>query len=788
MPDRPVLLLLDGHSLAYRAFYALPVENFATTTGQPTNAVYGFISMLINAVRDEQPSHLAVAFDVSRKTFRSEQFAEYKANRSASPKEFAGQVDLIREVLEALGVAVVAVDGFEADDVIATLATQAGQERWETRILTGDRDCFQLVGADTTVLYPKRGVSELERMTPQAVQDRYGLSPSQYPDFAALRGDPSDNLPNIPGVGEKTATKWLQQYGSLDGLVEHVDEVGGKVGTALRDHLAQVLTNRRLTELVRSVPLEVELADLRLPPYEPARIDQIFDTLQFRVLRERLPDAWPGSEPTQTVARAEFEVGALDAREVANWLSKQEAVALASDATLASGTARLSVLGLAGDGAYWVELDQVGPDATTAISDWLADPERAKFVHDAKPLLHAAHARGWPVAGITCDTELAAYLAQPGRRTFGLEDVATQVLGEIPALGSDSAADGQLALDADVSSLGQRLAREAETIRRLAPELLALLADRESTSLLTDLELPVADVLVGMEADGIAVDAQHLAALAADFRAAVADSVAAAHESVGHPFNLGSPKQLQQILFDELGLPKTKKIKTGYTTDADALTGLYAKTEHPVLMHLLAHRDATRLLSTVEGLQRSVAKDGRIHTTFRQAVAATGRLSSTDPNLQNIPVRTEAGRRIRAAFVPGAGYEALLTADYSQIELRIMAHASRDERLIEAFSSGEDLHTSVARMVFGVEAADVDAEMRSKIKAMSYGLAYGLSSYGLSQQLGVETSEAAALDGGVLQALWRHPRLSAQRCGAGAAGWVHADVAGTPALLAGSQQ
>jgi DNA polymerase I len=743
--DQPTLLLLDGHSLAYRAFYALPVENFATTTGQPTNAVYGFTSMLINAVRDERPTHLAVAFDVSRKTFRSEEFSGYKATRSASPPEFAGQVDLIREVLDALGVVSLAVDRFEADDVIATLTRTAREAGWAVRIVSGDRDTFQLVDSDTTVLYPKRGVSDLDRITPEAVQARYGLTPTQYPDFAALRGDPSDNLPSIPGVGEKTAAKWVAQYGGLTGLVDHADDVAGKTGQSLRDHLAQVLQNRRLTELVRDVPLDAELSQLVVPAYDPSRVDAVFDALQFRVLRERLPQAWPGaadiaSQPAVTVA-----VEPIGTAGPVAWLGTHAdgptAVVVRGSTAIGAGQAQKVGLAVAGSAA-WFDVADLTAESALSWADWLADPGSAKTVHEAKPLLHAIAGNGWTLAGVVCDTALAAYLVQPGRRSFDLAELSAQYLGRSLAVTADDGADQLLFDDDDGAS---DLAVHAAAVADLATALTAILDERASRHLLSDLELPLLRVLYGMETVGIAVDDDTLAALARDYGTRAAAAESAAHAAVGHPFNLASPKQLQAVLFDELQLPKTKRIKTGFTTDAEALQGLFAATGHPVLGHLLEHRDATRLLITVDGLRRSVADDDRIHTTFNQTVAATGRLSSTEPNLQNIPIRTTEGRRIREAFVVGSGFVELLTADYSQIEMRIMAHLSGDAGLIDAFHSGEDLHTFVAGMVFDVDVSAVTAEQRSRIKAMSYGLAYGLSSYGLAQQLGVDTADAASL-------------------------------------------
>jgi DNA polymerase I len=743
------LLLLDGHSLAYRAFYALPVENFSTTTGQPTNAVYGFTSMLINVMRDEKPTHVAVAFDVSRHTFRNEAFAEYKANRTSSPSEFSGQVSLVKEVLDALGIVSVEKDGFEADDLIATLSTLAEGEGFDVLICTGDRDAYQLIDDHVTVLYPRKGVSDLVRTTPEVVRDKYGLEPAQYPDYAAIRGDPSDNLPNIPGVGEKTAARWIAEFGSLDELVEHVDEVKGKAGDLLRARLAQVLTNRRLTELVRDVPLDLRTDDLLLRPWDRERVHQVFDTLQFRVLRDRLYQTLEAPTPE---ADEGFEVDAaqLGPGELAKWLAEHATagrIGVSVRGYWGHGTGEATEIALAaadGVGA-WFDPAALEPADDAALAGWLADPERPKVMHDAKGPMHALNARGWPVAGLASDTELSAFLALPGQRSYDLADLVLRFLNrELRAEGAE--AGEQLSLDGgDELRRGESEAVRARAVLDLAEALDGDLERKGGRRLLDEVELPLVDVLASMERTGIAVDVDRLSALESSFGDAVKQAADDAYAAIGHEVNLGSPKQLQVVLFDDLGMPKTKRTKTGYTTDADALAELYAKTEHPFLEALLRHRDASRLRVTVEGLLKTVDDDGRIRTTFNQTIASTGRLSSTDPNLQNIPIRTEEGRQIREAFVVGDGCECLLTADYSQIEMRIMAHLSEDEGLIEAFTSGMDFHSATAARVFGVPAAEVTGGMRAKIKAMNYGLAYGLSAFGLSRQLAVDVSEAQTL-------------------------------------------
>jgi DNA polymerase I len=743
------LLLLDGHSLAYRAFYALPVENFSTSTGQPTNAVYGFTSMLINVLRDEEPTHVAVAFDVSRQTFRSEMFADYKANRSASPSEFKGQVELVKEVLAALHVPSLEVAGFEADDVIATMTTRAESEGFDVLICTGDRDALQLVSDHVTVLYPRKGVSDLSRMTPEAVADKYGLSPSQYPDFAALRGDPSDNLPNIPGVGEKTATKWVVEFGDLDTLVARVDEVKGKAGEALRAHLAQVVQNRQLTELVRDVPIEAMPGDLARQAWDRDEVATVFDSLQFRVLRDRLYATLTTAEPE---AEEGFDIDGrvLAVGELAGWLREHAGGAgrtgLHISGYWGAGSGDVTGVALAtpdGEGA-WFDPTEIDPADETAFAEWLSDAQRPKALHDAKGPTLAFAARGWTLVGVTSDTALSAYLARPDQRSYDLADLALRYLKR--ELRGEASDDGQLSFDgADEAAAAQSDVVRARAVLELADALDTDLEAKSSATLLRDVELPLVEVLAHMERTGIAIDTDHLGALEAHFGGAVKDAADEAFAVIGKEINLGSPKQLQVVLFDELGMPKTKRTKTGYTTDADALQALFVETAHPFLSALLRHRDATRLKITVDGLLKSVADDGRIHTTFNQMIAATGRLSSTEPNLQNIPIRTEEGRRIREGFVVGDGFESLMTADYSQIEMRIMAHLSEDAGLIEAFQSGEDLHAFTASRVFGVGPGDVTHEQRSKIKAMSYGLAYGLSAFGLSRQLSISPEEARGL-------------------------------------------
>ncbi|WP_205474581.1 DNA polymerase I [Nocardioides sp. SYSU D00038] len=756
MPEtavRPRLLLLDGHSLAYRAFFALPVENFSTTTGQHTNAVFGFTSMLINVLRDERPTHIAVAFDVSRQTFRLEEYAEYKAGRSKTPSEFSSQLPLIEEVLTAMRIPFLKKDGYEADDIIATLATQALNDEFEVLILTGDRDSLQLVSDRSTVLYPMRGVSDLARMTPAAVEERYGVPPQRYPELAALVGETSDNLPGVPGVGQGYAAKWLNQYDGLDNVITHADEITGKKGEALRAHLGDVIRNRRLNALVTDLDLEVGPRDVAWASWDRQAVHTLFDGLEFQVLRTRLLEAIPTEEDAVDDSGFDVAMRVLEPGEVAAWLAEHATgtrVGVHPVGHWQAGTGDVTALALATeDGAAYVAVETLDPDAERALADWLADPARPKVLHDAKGPMLALAGRGLPLAGLERDTALSAYLARPDQRSYDLADLTVRYLKRELKQGPSGADAGQEELLFDDLEGGSVVADTAMLHARAVLDLAAALDDeleeRGGTRLLAEVELPLVDLLAGMERIGIAVDVDHLESLEAHFAGEVKRAADEAFAVIGKEINLGSPKQLQVVLFDELGMPKTKRTKTGYTTDADALQALYVKTEHPFLLHLLRHRDVARLRQTIEGLLKTVQPDGRIHTTFNQLIAATGRLSSTDPNLQNIPIRTEEGRRIREGFVVGEGFESLMTADYSQIEMRIMAHLSQDEELIEAFRSGRDFHSITAAKVFDIPADQVGVEERAKIKAMNYGLAYGLSAFGLGQQLGIEPSDARVL-------------------------------------------
>ncbi|MES5981541.1 DNA polymerase I [Cutibacterium acnes] len=745
---QPILMVLDGHSMAFRAFYALPVENFTTSTGQHTNAVHGFVAMLINLLRNEKPTHVAVAWDLAGGTFRTTEYSEYKAGRAAIPPEFPGQVDLIKEVLDALRIVHLSKENYEADDILATLSTRATTEGFKTLLVSGDRDAMQLVNDQVTVLYPRKGVSDLARMTPEAVEEKYLVPPARYPELAALVGESADHLLGVPGVGPKTAVKWLTAYDGLENLIRQADTVKGKAGQSFRDHLDDVIRNRKLNALVRDLDLDLTLAELARHPWDPKATRAVFDTLEFRTLWDRVralateSDADGVDEVDDTL---EISGTVLEPRTLNDWLSTTAGrIGVDVTGSWGSGSGDVEAVALGGvDGnAVWFDAAELSPEDEDVFAAWLADKDRPKVMHSAKGPVEALAERGWEVAGLTCDTELASYLLHPDRRAHKFDDAVRTHLNV--ALGEAEENSDQAMLDFGEDHFAESMER-AVAVTRLADVMEKEVEARGGAELLHDVEMGVQRCLISMERAGIAVDTDIFEGLRSEFDERVTRAQEAAWEAAGEKINLSSPKQLQGVLFDKLDMPKTRRTKSGYTTDADALAGLYETTEHPFLAHLLEHRDAIKLRQTVDGLLKEIRDDGRVHTTYMQTVAVTGRLSSKDPNLQNIPMRTEEGRRIREGFVVGEGYESLLSADYSQIEMRIMAHVSGDQSLIDAFQSGQDFHTVTASHVFGVAPEDVSVAQRSKIKAMNYGLAYGLSAYGLSNQLKVSVGEAKEL-------------------------------------------
>ncbi|WP_435528085.1 DNA polymerase I [Microbacterium aurantiacum] len=732
---KPTLLVVDGHSLAYRAFYALPVDNFSTKDGQHTNGIYGFLSMLVNLIKAERPTHLAVAFDTSRQSFRTREYPEYKANRSETPAEFKGQIPLLQECLAAMSIPVLQQEDIEADDILATLAAEGAAAGFHVLVCSGDRDTIQLVNDDVTLLYPNvQGVSQLKRYDREAVIERYGVPPEQYPDIAALVGETSDNLPGVPKVGEKTAVKWLTQFGSLDALLDGADTIKGVVGGNLREHLDDVRRNRMLNRLMRDVELPVTPADLAVQPMDAQAVRDIFARLEFRTLLPRVFEV-AGLDPSVGAAPAADAEPlpaspTVNAGAVTEWLAAAEGV-IGVTVVVQGGLPHR--IGLATTSAA-VEADW-SDDLADGLRDWFAS-ETPKAFSDAKTQIKALRRAGITVTNLAFDTVIAGWLLRPSLPDKTLADLVDRYLDEkLP-----EADPSQLVPENEGATPGQLswfTLRVADALRAELPASVA--------SVLTDIELPTLSTLADMELAGVAVSHEKLSGFSAEL-AARADGIAQqAYAAIGREVNLGSPKQLQEVLFDELELPKTRKTKTGYSTDAAVLADLQESHPHPFLSLLLQHREATKLRQIIESLDGAIAADGRIHTTYVQTGSQTGRLSSTDPNLQNIPIRTEESRRIRAAFEVGDGYETLLTADYSQIEMRIMAHLSEDPGLIEAFRSGEDLHRFVGARVFAVAPEEVTPAMRTKVKAMSYGLVYGLSAFGLSKQLRIEQSEAKQL-------------------------------------------
>ncbi|MFE4198520.1 DNA polymerase I [Paenarthrobacter sp. NPDC056912] len=738
--------------MAFRAFYALPAENFSTARGQYTNAVHGFTSMLINLIKDQKPTHVAVAFDVSDDTtFRKAEYSEYKGGRNATPAEFAGQIGLISKVMDAWGIKTIALPGYEADDVLATLASQGDAAGFEVLLVSGDRDSFQLINDNVFVLYPKQGVSNIPKLDAAAIEEKYFVKPELYSDLAALVGESADNLPGVPGVGPKTAAKWINLYGGLEGILENLDSIGGKVGGALKENLDNVKRNRRLNHLLRDLELPVSLEDLHQPRPDRQAIEELFEELEFRTLRTRLFDLYgddtAGAAP-DSIDAPEFSV-LTDADGLEAFFAAGSGVRSALAVQPVPGRIGEDASALAvvrNNGAAYIELAGLDSAAESVLARWLQDPEEAKVLHEFKSALKALHNRGLGLEGVVDDTSISGYLIQPDRRSYDLAELA-QVHLKI-SIATAATQSGQLELDLSGETdevAATALVQHAAVVHSLSKHFETELAEIKADALLTTLELPVARVLAQMELTGIFVSRDRMDEQLADLTKVIENAQEQAFAAIGHEVNLGSPKQLQTVLFEELGLPKTKKIKSGYTTDAASLKALLEKTGHEFLVQLMAHRESSKLAQMVETLKKSVADDARIHTTYAQNIAATGRISSNNPNLQNIPVRSEEGRRVRGIFVVSEGYECLLSADYSQIEMRIMAHLSGDEALIQAYRDGEDLHRFVGSRIFNVAPAEVTSAMRSKVKAMSYGLAYGLTSFGLSKQLEISVDEARTL-------------------------------------------
>ena len=750
MNPKPTLMLIDGHSLAFRAFYALNPSNFKTPDGQHTNAVHGFISMLLNLLEGEKPTHLAVAFDISGPSFRATEYPQYKGNRGETPPEFYGQTELLEDAMRSMNITTLTKKDYEADDILASLADQASAAGFRVLVVSGDRDTFQLISDDTTILYPIKGVMNLARMDDSAVVERYGIHAKQYPDLAALVGETSDNLPGIPGVGPKTAAKWLQQHGDLQTILEKASEVPGKVGESLREHKELALRNRRLNHLVRDLDMGVSFESFRLTAVDESQVRAAFTKMHFKTLTERVlrlrgtsgsqtsglssapvsTSTPPVKQEAQNSSSEKMEIPdskGLSESDLIRWLSDQETVGLEIEESgngllfgFASQKSRVSLSGKHSD----------------AIANWLADKSRKKVLFDYKGTKRLLIEHGMDIDGVSDDALLLAYLLNPVRRNFYVDDIVEEYLGIavkrsdpnqlIPEQVIDPSLDAWLALS-------------------LAPIMSAQIESQNQNDVYRLIEMPSSRSLALMESVGISIDTKLLQALFDTLTKEVSQIANAAFKIIGKEINLASPKQLQVVLFEDLGMKGTKALKTGFSTNAAALTELFEQSGHPFLEQLLAHRDSTKLKQMVETLLKAVELDSKIHTTYVQTGTSTGRLSSENPNLQNIPIRNPRGAQIRDAFIASEGFESIMTADYSQIEMRIMAHLSEDPGLIEAFNAGEDLHRFVGSRIFGVMPIDVTSEMRAQVKAMSYGLVYGLSEYGLARQLGLSNADAKQL-------------------------------------------
>lgn len=745
---KPTLLLIDGHSLAFRAFYALSPDSFKTSAGQHTNAVHGFISMMLNILQAEQPTHMAVAFDLSRSSFRTEEYPAYKGTRGETPPEFNGQTELLTEALAAMNIVTITKVNYEADDVIATLSKMGDDAGYEVFIVSGDRDTFQLISDNTTILYPVKGVMNLARMNDDAVYAKYGVHANQYSDLAALVGETSDNLPGIPGVGPKTAAKWLQEHSTLEAILEAAETIGGKVGESLREHKQEAVRNRRLNRLVRDLELPVVLDDLKIEGVNQDEVKRVFSNLQFRTLTERVlrlrgvkavesigsigdgPSAESSAEPEPAIfdVPAQPETTTISISEMITFVDSNDCALsfeLGENRILAIGAATVT------DRRYC----PLTESEIEVAHNWLGQLPNST-IFGAKDVERALLQQGLALSAVIDDPLLQAYLIDPVRRSYALDDLAGEHLG-IVVKRSDA---NQLIPDESVDcSLNAWLT--VLLARKLGQEI----EKQDMRSVYETIEQPSSRVIARMEATGVQVNHDLLSGLLEKLAHEIREAELACFALIGKEINLASPKQLQTVLFEDLGMVGNKKIKTGFSTNAEALNTLFEETEHPFLEALLKHREVTKIRQMVEVLNKSIASDGRIHTNYVQTGTSTGRLSSEAPNLQNIPIKTERGREIRDAFEVSEGFETLLTADYSQIEMRIMAHLSEDEGLIEAFNTGEDLHRFVGARIFGVNPSDVTPAMRSKVKAMSYGLVYGLSEYGLAKQLRISNAEAKEL-------------------------------------------
>ncbi|MDP8957327.1 MAG: DNA polymerase I [Actinomycetota bacterium] len=730
---RKRIFLLDGHSLSFRAFFALPTS-LATTSGQVTNAVYGFTSMLIKLLAEEKPDYIAVAFDLGRPTVRLEQYADYKAGRVEAPDEFRQQLGLILEVLETLRIPMVAVERYEADDAIATLACRAVERGIDAVIVTADRDFFQLVGPHISVMFNRRGISDIVRYDVKAVIDRFGLPPEKYLDYVALKGDPSDNIPGIPGVGEKTASKLIQDFGSIEELLARSSDIKGRLRKPIEEAGEDLIRNKTIARLETGLELPVQPEDCVMEAWDPDAVRRLFNSLEFRSLLERLEDIERTAKPA--VERASLDIREASVADIERVISVDGPKSVT--VWLRDGRVAGVAVSPGGGEALFAPVDGL----SGMVATWLADNGSEKWVHGAKDLETALLASGAPMAGVTFDTHLAGYLLDPAEANYPLEALCQRYLGLDITPDESKGGEGQLFDPGEAA--GHNAGMAAAAVALLTPVLQERVDRAGLRRLLSDVEMPLSAVLARMQSAGVRLDVDYLQ----DMSESIGDQMRTLEEDVyryaGEPFNIGSPPQLRMILYEKLGLTPLKKTSKGaLSTDADVLEKI--RHQHPIVDSLLRYRELAKLKSTyLDALPPLVnPRTGRIHTTYNQVGAATGRLSSINPNLQNIPIRGDLGRQIRRAFVPGEESRLLLVADYSQIELRILAHLSGDEALAEAFATEADIHAATAAMVFGLPLEEVDAELRRRAKVVNYGLAYGMNAFGLASRLGITADEAA---------------------------------------------
>ncbi|MFD2613350.1 DNA polymerase I [Paenibacillus gansuensis] len=736
------LVLIDGNSIAYRAFFALPP--LSNSSGLHTNAVYGFTTMLLRLIDEQKPTHFLVAFDAGKVTFRHEGYQEYKGGREKTPSELSEQFPVIKDLLRAFGISQYQLEGYEADDIIGTMTRIADEQKKQVVVVTGDKDMLQLASEQVTIALTRKGISEVELYDPAFIQEKYGLTPDQIIDLKGLMGDTSDNIPGIPGVGEKTALKLLHEYGSVEQVLEHVEDMKGKMKDKIRDHAEDARMSKRLATIHREVPMEADWNAIRYEGYQPETLSEMFRKLEFKSLLERLD--LPQSAPVNEVEKEELQIHVVGEEGLEEFRPQLERVTSVHVEAYGENPHTASLIGAGfhtGDGqAYYISAETLLSGKARFLQEWFADETRAKTIFDAHYAEVVLAWKGITLAGVGFDTQLAAYLLDPTETNYEMSEQARKY--GLPAVGSDESVYGKGAKYRlpELGLLAEHIGRKAATAHKLAEIQRRELEKNEMNRLFYDLELPLSKLLADMELKGIRVDVEGLKKYGEELSANIESLQNRIYELAGGPFNINSPRQMGEILFEKLDLPVIKKTKTGYSTDAEVLEKL--EPYHEIVRQILLYRTLAKLQSTyVEGLLKEVRPEtGKIHTYYRQTIAATGRLSSQFPNLQNIPIRLEEGRKIRKVFTPSEEGWLILAADYSQIELRVLAHISQDKNLMEAFTENMDIHTKTAMDVFGVSESEVDANMRRSAKAVNFGIVYGISEYGLSQNLNITRKDA----------------------------------------------